>query len=115
MDVDTTAQQIELDMASAQALIKHADALSRLMQNPDFQAVILNGYFKDEAVRLVSAKAAPQMKASENQEAILTALDGIGSLQQHINTVFALGENARSAIEDGRQALDEIATEEGEI
>ena len=105
MSTEQDIQDIELNIEQARAFVKANDALNRLMENPDFKEVIREGYFKDEAVRLVELKAAPQMGSEESQQYILKALDGIGSLQQYFNTIWHLGEQAKVAIDDGNEQL----------
>ena len=113
MSTEQEVRQIEIEIEQARELVKTRDALDRLMENPDFKEVILTGYFKDEPARLVELKAAPQMEAAQHQANIIKSMDGIGALQQYFNTIWHLGSNAESAIQDGHQAIDEIHAEEG--
>ena len=48
------AQEIELHLESAKAMVAEAEALHRLRSNADFKLVIEKGYFHDHAVSLVS-------------------------------------------------------------
>jgi hypothetical protein len=106
-----TAEDIELSIADARALIKDADALHRLYQNQDFQHLILQGYFKDEPARLAGLKASPAMARPEEQERIIKGIDAIGVLQQYFYSVMALGQNAKTAVEQGEEALVEMENE----
>lgn len=110
----TEVQEIELSIENARKMVKLAESLERLHDNPDFKDVITEGYFKDEAVRLVSLKAAPQMQDDHSQALIVKDIDGIGSLRQYFHTIYQMADNAQRAIEDGQAALDEMA-EDGEL
>jgi hypothetical protein len=110
----STVEEIQVEINEAREVIGLGDDLNRLMQTKEFKAVITEGYFKEEAVRLVELKAAPQMQAVERQAAILGAIDGIGQLQQHFNKIWVMADQAKAAIESSETELAELAVE-GEV
>lgn len=110
----STVEEIQVDIEQAREALNTADTLNRLMKHKDFIEVIRDGYFKEEAYRLVELKAAPQMQGDVSQKAITQAIDAIGGLQQHFNKIWVLGEQARSLIENAEQELQLLA-EEGEL
>jgi len=105
---EVTVQDIQIQMDDAREIIRSADALERLFENPDFKLVIKQGYFKEEPARLVEMKATPAMSGEATQSAIIKQIDGIGALQQYFNARFLTGEMARDAIRDGELQIDEI-------
>ena len=54
---NTQIQGIERNITKSVAAIERGIALERLRVNKDFKSIVLDGYFKDEAVRLVHLKA----------------------------------------------------------
>ena len=66
-------------------------ALERLKKNPDFQLVILKGYFVDKAVDGVSLLANDQTIAAGHRSAIMEDLIAISSLQDHFMVIENLG------------------------
>tara|TARA_B110000285_G_scaffold202411_1_gene237725 strand:+ start:2871 stop:3221 length:351 start_codon:yes stop_codon:yes gene_type:complete len=108
---DVTIEDINIQLEDARAIIREADALERLFNNPDFNMVIREGYFKNEPARLVEMKATPAMSSEASQTAILKQIDGIGALQQYFNARFLTGDMARDAIFDGEAQIDEISEE----
>ena len=66
-------------------------ALDRLEANPDFQKVILEGYFRDKAVNGVSLLASPNMKRQGLRPDIMEALVAISQLQDYFITIRNLG------------------------
>ena len=66
-------------------------ALERLKKNPDFQLVILKGYFVDKAVDGVSLLANDQIIAQGNRPAVIEDLVAISSLQDHFMVIENLG------------------------
>ena len=106
-------EAIQIDMEKAKSLVSKGEALDRLANHPDFITVISDGYFKDEAVRLVGLKASAQMAAPDKQNDIIKCIDSIGSLQQYLNATWQQAGMAQGAIDDAQEQLNEIALEEG--
>ena len=76
-------------------------ALERLENNPDFQKVILDGYFKDKAVNGVSMLASGYIKKNGLRAEIMESLVAISQLQDYFITVKQLGAEDDSEDEDG--------------
>lgn len=112
MSNDETVRNIEISMVQAEAYIQTADALRRLMDNRDFKQVILEGYFKEEAVRIVSLKAAHEMSKPDDQAFLIKSIDGIGCLQQYLNVINFAAQQAVRTIQASNESLEEIAEEE---
>lgn len=87
-------------------------ALERLITNRDFQKVIKQGYFADEAVRLVHAKGDPACQTPEKQASIIRQMDSISNLGQYFQTILHAAGMADKSIEEGEAALDEMRAEE---
>ena len=66
-------------------------ALERLHDNPDFQLVILNGYFKDRAVNGVSMLANRGVIESNKRGQIFEELVAVSHLQDYFITIANLG------------------------
>lgn len=66
-------------------------SLERLEANPDFQKVILEGYFKDKAINGVSLLASPRIKAEGKRGDIMEALVAISHLQDYFIVTKQLG------------------------
>lgn len=104
-------EEIEIDIKAAQDLVKKGDALDRLTNNQDFRDVISQGYFQEEAVRLVHLKCAPSMQNPNMQANVLTCIDAIGNLNQYFSKIMTQAEMARSSILDSQDTLSEMAEE----
>ena len=77
-----------------------ADALERLEQNPDFQKVILEGYFKDRAVSGVSILASDQVKDSGRRTDVMEGLIAVSALQDHFYTIKGMAASAQEFEEE---------------
>jgi hypothetical protein len=105
---DHTVQEIELSIKEANDLVKAANALDRLRKNRDFKLLIEDGYFKDEAVRLVGLKADPGVQQPEKQTKIIREIDAIGSFRNYLSTIYQRASWAEGAIEQAERELEEI-------
>lgn len=105
---DIQVQQIEQNIKDSQVLVDMGDALVRLRNNRDFQKVIQKGYFEEEAIRLVMAKADPSMQSLESQKSIVSQIDAIGSLASYFQTVIYKAQQAAKAIAYDTEMRDEI-------
>lgn len=110
----TDIEQIELSIQEAKSFVDKGKALERLRNNRDFQAVILEGYLKDEAVRLVHLKNAPNVQSESIQRSITTQIDSIGVFTQFLNTINRMAEEAQYAIDSGEEELEAARAEETE-
>lgn len=105
-------KQIEAQIAAAKETADMATALDRLKSNRDFKKVILQGYFKDEAIRLVQVKGNPDVQHPSSQAAIIRDIDAIGSLFQFLNQIEREGNQAEKTIADGQREIEAITEEE---
>lgn len=105
-------QNIEISLAQAEAKVELGAAIERLHGNKDFQKVILNGYFKDEAVRLVMAKSAPGMDSDDTQKELDRGILGIGQLRNYFVVKCQEAKMAEKSIEDNKQEREFLLAEE---
>jgi len=109
---NTELQEIDNNIKEAQKLVELGNALVRLRSNKDFKKVVLEGFFEQEAIRLVHLKADANMQTPERQQNILRDIDAIGSFNQYLRTVLYRADLARKAIDDGEALRDELLAEE---
>ena len=104
-------EQIEASIAQSKEIIGIGHALERLRANRDFRKLILEGYFQQEAIRLVHLKADDNMQDSERQKSILTQIDAIGSFAQYLQLLSTQARMAAKNLEADEQARDELIEE----
>jgi len=112
MSIDTDRAKVELNIKNARKTLDLAKSLERLKSNRDFKAVILEGYFKEEAVRLVHLRSDPSQQHPEVQARLLLAIDSVANLFSHFLAVENAGEQARKELADGEEALEFLAQDE---
>jgi hypothetical protein len=109
IEVNQEAQlaEIEISLEQAKDVVAAGLALQRLYANQDFIKVIADGYFKDEALRLVYLKGdsvldPEAMKDVDNQ------ITAIGLLRTYFRKVMGQAQQAQQAIQDMQDMQHEI-------
>ena len=110
-EIENQIEQIEVGMLQAKDAVNRMHAFQKLLTNENFKSIVEEGYFKEEASRLVLLKSDPQMSSDENQKAIDNAIIGIGQLRQYFQTTMQLGRMAEKALIDDEQAHEELLRE----
>lgn len=112
MTQQTEIKTLEENIQRAKELVECGSAMERLRSNRDFKKVVLDGYFKAEAVRLVHLKADPAMQSDASQASIIRQIDAIGSLSDYFRTVNMAAVQAVRAIQGDEETLLELQAEE---
>jgi hypothetical protein len=103
--------EIEINMEQAKSFIGMGEALDKLHKNRDFKKIIVEGYFKEEAIRLVNLKSEPAMQSPEKQASIIRDIDAIGSLRSYFGKLYMQADQAIEAVKAGEEAIEEIRNE----
>jgi len=109
--VDQQIDELEIGIEVARKAVDRAKALDELSRNRNFKKIILEGYFEEEAQRLVLLKSDPNMQSDEQQKALDNAIIGIGQLRQHFITINQFGRMAAQSIAEDEETLDELREE----
>lgn len=104
-------RQVEKDIQQQKRVIDLGDALERLKSNRDFKKVITEGYFEQEAIRLVHLKSNPSTQSDESQKSIDQQIISIGSLGQYFTTVDQLANMARKNLDMYEQTREDLIQE----
>ena len=107
-------QQLESNIKLAQKIVDMGDALDRLRNNRDFKKVIGEGYFEQEAIRLVHLMSDSNMQSPEIQQAIHKQMIAVGMFREFLETLATRANMARRAVEADEATRDEILAEGGE-
>ena len=104
-------EQIEISIEQAHKQVNLMKALHRLHQNKDFKSVILDGYFKDEASRVVLLKADDSTQSDEDQRLLSNCITSIGGLAHYLRTISMLGNMSEKSLEADEQTREELSLE----
>mgnify|MGYP000548386680 FL=1 len=108
-------EAIEKAIRNAKTILDTAGALDRLKKNKDFKDVVMKGYFREEAIRLVHLKANNSMQDPEAQKSILNQIDAIGHFCVYMDNTYKKAEQAAKIVEDGPDLLNECYLEQEEL
>ncbi len=107
-------EEIDNSAKHQKSFLDKRDALARLMKNKDFQAIVLNGYLRDEAVRAVEQRAEPAMQ--DKTKLVDDVIIGVGQFHQYLKTINRFGDLAQKNINDLEQTrLEVLAAPEEEF
>jgi len=105
----TELEQVEIQIDAARRIRALRDNCIKLMDSKHFKDVIEEGYFKEEAARLVMAKSSnltvDQMKLIDNMQY------GIGALANFLEAVMRRGSEMDTALGEHEQTREEILAE----
>lgn len=104
----TAENELTAEITRTNYYVGMRQALERLEQNPDFNTVILDGYFKNEAVRGVSLLANDNIKRSGVRPDVMEGLVAISRLQDFFITIKSMAPTDEELAE-----LDEDESTEG--
>ena len=111
MSNQTELNQVERDIKAYKAQSDLGNALEKLKSNRDFQKLVMDGYLKDEAVRLVHLKADPNMQEADQQAGIDRDLMSIAVLGQYFVTVGQRAAIAGKQLTDAEELRTELLAE----
>ena len=109
----TDLEQVEIQIDMAQKLRKMRDNCVKLTASEPWKDIIGEGYFKEEAARLVMAKSShltpEQMQLIDNMQY------GIGALANYIESVMRRGAEMDQALSEHEETREEILAEEVKV
>ena len=109
----TDLEQVEIQIDMANKLRALRDNCVKLTASEPWKDVIDEGYFKEEAARLVMAKSSnltpEQMKLIDNM------IFGIGAVANYIESVMRRGAEMDQAIGEHEETREEILAEEVKV
>ena len=110
MSTDQELQDLEDNINDAKHFIDIKESTIKLFKNKEFKKVVLDYYFKEEAARLVMAKASSL--TSEQKNLIDNMIYGIGALSNFFDSVLTRGMQAEQALREDENARTEILQED---
>jgi hypothetical protein len=104
-------EHVELSIQEAKDSIEKKQALIRLQNNPDFQSLILEGYFQKEAARCVAALADPSLQDATQQKLLTNMITAVGYFRQYLSAVYQFGSIGERTLESHQQTHAELLAE----
>lgn len=92
-EVDYEIKKLEGQLAGLKKSTKRAEQIRRLYDNKDFQSVILEGWFVEEAARFAKNAGDPNMLPSAREDSLAQAM-AAGHLDRYLRSQMKLGNGA---------------------
>ena len=110
MNTSEQLEAVELSIEAATKAIKKRSILVELTADTKFEEIIINGYFKEEASRLVLLRATPTGR--DNLAEIDDMINAIGNVRQYLHTIMQLGAQAEKAMAEAEITREELLAED---
>ena len=110
-DFEQVEKEIEISIEAAKGAVERKNKLQRLSDNQDFKDIFEEGYFKNEAARLVGLLTDPEFSSKDKREEIINDMLGISSTRQYLMNVYRLGVQLERQIAASEQELEELRKE----
>lgn len=107
------AKPVELETVSMDEQIEMGQALERLKDNPDFQRVITDGYFKNSVLDTVSLLSVPQIKQQGHRPELMEDLIAVSNLQFYFRQIEQFYEAAKNPVLSDEEEAEMAKSEEG--
>jgi hypothetical protein len=106
-------QALEQDIANAEELLGRRQMALKLYENREFRKLFVEGFFTEEAARLVQLSADPALDPLQRADALAMA-QATGHCRRYLSMAVQMGAVAEREIADMRSALDELRSIEAE-
>lgn len=104
--------EIEITIEQARQTIRKGELIRELESYPAFKELIIDGYFRDEASRLVMLKADKEFEPAEKQAKLDRDILGISVLGEYLRTQKLLGSMAEDSLDQHENTLVELREEQ---
>lgn len=103
-------QEVELSIEQAKGLIARKDQALKLTDNKDFKALVLQGYFVDEAARLALLSSDPMLDAEARAD-VMQGVLALGYFKRYITGIIHFGRMAEKDLAAHTETLAELHSE----
>ena len=110
---DSAIAELELSIEQAQEMVRLGDMAAALANNPEFKKIVLDGYFLQEAARLVHLSTDPALR-EDIRVVVHRDMAGPGAFKRYLSTLVQRGYMARDQIKAAQEEIDTIREEEAE-
>ena len=104
-------QEIEVELEVAKKAIRLGQLVTSLEKNEEFIELFTEGYFKEEAARVVMLKADPTFSSDEKQAKLDKDILGISVLGEYLRAKKLLGLAMEDAMREKEDTKAELLQE----
>lgn len=100
-------KEIEVTIEQCKEVVERGKALERLLQHPDFNAIIMKDYMEREAHRLTLLLADPACETPQGRDNVMRDLSAIAQLNAFFRTVRKAAEIGQRTLVEHQELLQE--------
>lgn len=109
----TLVEQLEQQIRDAKVLIEKRHQALRLSENSDFRKLFMEGYFRDDAARLVQLAGDPALTKEQQADSLSMAI-ATGHAKRYLSMAVQMGAHAEESLPDMERELELLRAEENE-
>lgn len=98
-------KEIEITIEDCKEVVNRGKALERLLENPDFNSLIMKGYMERESHRLTLLLADPACETPQARDNIVRDLSAIAQLNAFFRTVRTSADVAGRSLAEHEELL----------
>ncbi len=106
--LDNLLAALDRSIANSKKTVEIGAAVGRLMLSRDFKRVILDGYFKDEATRLVHELAKVENQSEARRVSLVRQMDSVANLKAYMDRLVDEAGFAEKDIALNNQSRDQL-------
>ena len=107
-------EQIELSIEEAQKAVRRGELAKKLYDIPEFNELIVEGYLKNEVLRLAFLASDPNLPENY-RDCVNRDIHGPAALKRYLSTLVQMADIAAREIEDHEENLEEIREHDGHV
>lgn len=99
-------EQLELAVDKAREMVERRDMVLKLSKNREFRKIMSEGYFVDEAARLVAISG--ELAHKPHRDEIFDSIKAISHVRQYFSDIVRLGNIAENEIDSSEEYLADM-------
>lgn len=107
----STVSEFQAQRKTCEELVELRDMALRLSENRDFRKLFIEGFFRDEAARMVQLSEDPILTREQQHDALRMA-QATGHAKRYLSMLVVRGNSAAKDIIDLDEQLEELRREE---
>lgn len=105
-------KEIEITIEDCKEVIAAGAVLERLLNDADFNALIMKGYMEKESHRLTLLLGDPACETAQGRENVLRDLSAIAQLNAHFRKIRTSASVAKRTLKEHEELLQERLVED---
>lgn len=99
-------KQIEVTIEQCKEVVERGKSLERLLNNPDFNSLIMKDYMERESHRLTLLLADPACESAQGRENVMRDLSAIAQLNAFFRTVRTAADVGERSLKEHQEELE---------